>query len=108
MNCSPKYVVVSTAIDSEQAARDIAARIVEERLAACVQCSAVHSTYRWKGKQEASDEYLLRAKTRSELTDDLMAFIKSLHSYDLPEIIVTPIITGSNEYLEWVRAETER
>jgi periplasmic divalent cation tolerance protein len=100
-------VVVRTTVDTEAAAGEMARRIVEERLAACVQCTPVESTYRWKGAVETSAEYLLAAKTRSSLAPALAAFIGKHHSYETPEIVVTPILGGSEDYLAWIHSETD-
>lgn len=99
-------VVVSTTVDSAGKAKALAGRIVEERLAACVQRVPVQSVYRWKGKVESASEYLLLAKTRAELARELAAFIRKIHPYELPEIVVTPITGGLAAYLGWIRRET--
>ncbi len=100
------FVVVSTALGEEAEARKLAGRIVEAKLAACVQYTPIQSTYRWKGAVESASEYLLLAKTRASLAGELTALIEKVHSYELPEIIVTPITGGSEKYLKWIREET--
>ena len=100
------FVVVSTTAGSEPEAKDLARRIINERLAACVQYTPIQSTYRWKGAVESASEYLLLAKTRASLADELIACIRNVHSYEVPEIIVTPISGGFEKYLDWVKAET--
>lgn len=99
-------VLVQTTIDDEDRAVALASAIVEQGLAACVQRIPVQSTYRWKGKIESSGEYLLVAKTRAALADKLTDFIREQHPYELPEIVVTPIIGGLEAYLAWVAGET--
>ena len=101
------FVIVSTTVDNEALAQELADSIVESRLAACVQCTSIRSIYRWKGAVERADEYLLLAKTRASLADRLSAFIKERNSYELPEITVTPIIGGFKAYLDWISSETE-
>lgn len=101
-----EFVVVSTTVDSEAAAKELAGRIVREKLAACVQYTRIQSTYRWKGAVESASEYLLLAKTRASLADRLIDFIRRAHSYDVPEIIVTPITGGFEGYLDWIISET--
>jgi periplasmic divalent cation tolerance protein len=101
-----ELVVVTTTVDSEKAARDLAAALVDARLAACVQCVPIHSTYRWKGAVESAAEFLLMAKTRASLAGSLAAFVRGRHSYELPEIVVTPIVGGLAPYLQWIRDET--
>jgi periplasmic divalent cation tolerance protein len=100
------FVIVSTTIDNQDKAEQLARRLVEERLAACVHRIPIQSTYRWKGKLESASEVLLQAKTKAELTDKVIAFIRELHPYELPEIIATPIVAGYRDYLAWVEQET--
>ena len=100
------FVVVTTTVDGESPARQLARRIVEARLAACVQLFPIHSIYRWKGKVESADEYLLLAKTRKSLSGKLVRFVRAHHSYEVPEITVTPILGGWGDYLRWIAEET--
>jgi periplasmic divalent cation tolerance protein len=91
------------ACGSEAEAEEIATQLVEQRLAACVNVSSpVRSIYRWQGKVESAPEWLLTAKTTQARFEDLAALIRSLHSYELPEIIVLPIAAGSQTYLKWI------
>lgn len=101
------FVIVQTAIDDNNLADELARSIIEKRLAACVQCVPITSTYRWKGSIERSGEFLLLAKTRASLAGGLTDFIRARHPYELPEIIVTPVSAGLAEYLEWVAGETQ-
>ncbi len=95
-------MVISTAPD-EAVARDLARRIVSERLAACVtQVPGVRSTYFWEGKLEESAEVLLLFKTTAEQVATLSARIESLHPYDVPEVVAIGIDRGSERYLAWV------
>ena len=86
-------------------ARRIARAAVESNLAACVNVllTPVESVYRWKGKVETAREYLLVMKTVTERLPELQRLVKRLHSYDVPEFIVLPIVDGSREYLEWLK-----
>ena len=98
---------VSTAVESEAAADEIASALVSERLAACVQViGPVRSTYRWKGAVERSSEWLCVAKTAEPRVDAVVARIRALHSYEQPEIVATAIDGGDPGYLEWIRRET--
>ena len=88
---------------SEQEAEQISAALVERRLAACVQViGPIASRYRWQGSVERSTEWMCVAKTRAERYAELEAAIRELHSYDEPEIVATPIVTGSPGYLKWL------
>jgi periplasmic divalent cation tolerance protein len=84
--------------------RKIARAVVQKRLAACVNVvrSPVESFYTWKGKLEQAREYLLVMKTVSERLKKLEKEVHRLHSYDVPEFIVLPIVAGSRKYLSWL------
>jgi len=99
-------VVLATAGSPEEAER-IATTLVEARLAACVNLvTPVTSIYRWQGAVERASEVLLVIKTRRTSTTRLVARLRALHSYELPEVIVLPIVAGSAPYLRWLVAET--
>jgi len=106
MSDREEFVVVTTTLESEADARNLAHQIVEQRLAACVQTTPIQSVYRWQGAIETASEHRLVAKTRGALTERLVGFIRSEHSYEVPEIIVTPIVGGLDAYLQWIGEET--
>lgn len=103
---TPEFVCVITTVAGHDEAVGMARRIVEERLAACAQWHAIKSVYHWKGAVESGSEYLVTCKTTSRLSDKLQDFIRRNHKYDVPEIIVTPILDGHEPYLEWIAGET--
>jgi periplasmic divalent cation tolerance protein len=97
-----------TCPDAEVADR-IAAALVEERLAACVnQLSGITTTYRWKGTVHRDAEVLLLIKTTRERFDALRDRIVFLHPYELPEVIAVDIALGLPPYLQWISTETAR
>ncbi len=97
------YIQVSTTTETEHAAQEIAAALIEQRLAACVQVSGpVESVYRWLGKVQQSQEWLCTAITRASLFPQVVAAIRELHTYDCPEIVAVPIADGSAAYLTWL------
>ncbi len=99
---SEKIVVLSTAGSAEQAEK-IASRLLENKLAACVNIvPTVQSIYRWKGKVWKDIEQLLIIKTTSALFDKVRKKIKRIHSYELPEIIALPIEKGDESVLKWI------
>ena len=101
------FVQVATTTQTKEDALQVARALVERRLAACVQVDGpITSVYRWKGKIENASEWLLLAKTKATLAAQLAAHIKEAHSYDVPEIVLTPIIGGLDDYLNWIRDET--
>lgn len=95
------YVVVFCTAPPNFSGR-LAKIIVEERLAACVNISQVRSTFLWKGKVDEEAEDLLIIKTEGLLVEKLAAKVREVHPYDLPEIVVLPIVGGDEEYLEWI------
>jgi periplasmic divalent cation tolerance protein len=100
-----KIVVLSTASNAAEA-EAIARRLVEERLAACVNVvTGVRSFYRWKGKIEKSPEWLLVIKSSRGRFEELRAALEKLHSYDVPEVIALPVVEGTKNYLHWMEGE---
>ncbi len=100
-------VIVLTNAPDRVVAQRIADALIERRLAACVNLLAeCTSVYRWKGAVETATEVPLLIKTRSEMYDDVEAAIRSLHPYELPEIIAVSVERGSAGFLDWVHAQT--
>ena len=98
-------LVILSTVDSQENADRIATALVEERLAACVTIvPAVTSVYRWEGIVERSEERLLIIKTTAASLEPVTSRVKSLHPYDLPEIIALPIVSGLDAYLAWIRS----
>ena len=99
-------LVLSNAPDLLLAKR-IAHVLIEENLAACVNLGAPSlSMYMWKGVMEGTDEIPLTIKTARALLPALTARLTQLHPYEVPEILVVPVVGGSEPYLEWVRQQT--
>lgn len=98
---------VSVAAPSAEEAGSLALMAVERRLAACAQvCGPVRSTYWWEGSVRTAEEWLCVLKTAAELVGQLTDAVLAAHSYDVPEVVATPIEGGNTAYLAWVRAET--
>lgn len=101
------YVVVSTTADSEAEAGRLGRLAVEDRLAACAQVAGpIRSTYRWEGRIEHAEEWVCSAKTTDGGAQRLVQRWRAAHRYENPEIIVTPILAGSPDYLDWLDAES--
>jgi periplasmic divalent cation tolerance protein len=101
------HVVVTSTTDSEEAARSLAAGVVEAKLGACAQVvGPITSVYRWEGTVQTEQEWRIDIKTAADQVTPLVEHIKKAHSYDVPEIIVTPITGGYADYLNWLVDET--
>jgi periplasmic divalent cation tolerance protein len=96
-------------VPSELDGERIAAHLVDRRLAACVQVlGPVRSTFRWQGRVDEAEEWLLLVKTTAARYGAVAAAIAELHPYDEPELIALPAVDGSPGYLGWVVASVER
>ena len=97
-----QIVVLMTAPTADEATR-IAEKLVERKLAACVQIlPAMTSIYVWKGDVQHESEILMIAKSTQGKFADLEAAVRAIHSYETPEIIALPIVAGSPAYLSWL------
>ena len=100
--------VVYTTLDDVIYARNIGHKLLEEQLVACVNIiPKIESIYRWKGQIETASEVVLIAKTVEKNVNKTILRLKELHSYDVPAILVFPVIGGHKEYLEYLIRETE-
>jgi periplasmic divalent cation tolerance protein len=101
-------IVTFCTVPDREAGERIAAALVEERLAACVNLiPGLTSIYRWQGKVEKAAECLLVIKTTAARFEALKARIKALHPYETPEIIAVPITHGDNAYLNWLTENSQ-
>jgi len=91
-----------------RAAGRFAARLVDARLAACVNIlPAAESVFWWRGKLDRGRESLLLIKTTASAYAPLEAAITRWHPYDVPEVIAVPIMRGSAPYLAWVKSSVQ-
>jgi len=103
------YIQVITTTETKKEAENIASILTERRLAGCVQIiGPITSIYRWKGKVEKAEEWLCFIKTSKILYEEVEKTIKSIHSYEIPEIIALPLVSGSRDYLNWLDKELSK
>jgi len=96
-------VLVLTTIGADIEPSTLALRLIEERLAACVNVlPEMESFFRWHGAVERDRERQLIIKTRAACVPDLERRLHEIHPYDLPEFLVIPVSGGSEGYLRWV------
>jgi periplasmic divalent cation tolerance protein len=100
-------ILIFTNLPDRAAAMDLARKLVDERLAACVNVLAdCTSVYRWEGRNESVSEVPVLIKTLVRHYARLEQLIKTVHPYELPEIIAVPISSGLPAYLKWIAEET--
>lgn len=98
--------ILSTAPD-QASATSLARGLVDARLAACVQIvPGLTSVYRWKDEVQTDAEVQLVVKTRAARFDEVAAFIRDHHPYDVPEIVALPVAHVSESYHRWALDET--
>ncbi|MEW5802062.1 MAG: divalent-cation tolerance protein CutA [bacterium] len=97
--------VFITVANREEGQRIVDA-LVNNRLAACGQVlGPIRSTYWWQGKVESGEEWMCLLKSQEEKFAEIVRLVKELHSYEVPEIIASPLIAVSDGYERWVRQE---
>jgi periplasmic divalent cation tolerance protein len=98
------FITAPTADKGEEIAR----LLVSEGIAACASIiPRIRSVYNWNGKICEDEEVLLLVKSRKSLFPAIRDRVKSVHSYDVPEIISLPISDGLPEYLDWLKNVTQ-
>jgi len=100
MESGKGVVVLCTA--PRDSARDIARRLVEERLAACVNIMDIRSIYWWEGEVQDDEECLLIIKTSRDMANRLEERLLEIHPYEVPEIVFLEPIHIYEKYLGWV------
>ena len=100
-------ILIITNFPDKKSALALAEKLVEMHLAACVnvlgECSSV---YRWEGKTETATEIPLLIKTQQQHYDQVEQMIKTMHPYELPEVIIVPVSGGLPAYLQWIADAT--
>lgn len=100
------YIQILTTTEKKEDAEAIAYALVEKRLTACVQIlGPITSIYHWKGKIEKSTEWQCLIKSNKKLFSEIEKTIKSIHPYEVPEIVAFSIEHGSENYMKWLEAE---
>jgi len=101
-----EIILVTTTVETLDDARNIGRALLEKRLMACAQVSGpITSIYRWQGKVVDGQEYLLTVKTSVALQQEVVAAIKKMHPYEVPEIVVQKPEYTEPDYAKWVNGE---
>ncbi len=100
------YSIVTTTVDTQEAADRIIARALDDRLAACVQAFPITSHYVWEGARRRDAEIFLQMKIKTADWDALRQAIRAEHPYDTPQILRVAIADGEAPYLRWIDETT--
>lgn len=103
-----QYCTVLVTVPNGTIAETIAHALLEAKLAACVSLFPVTSIYTWQGEVQQEGELQLLIKTDLARFSELEAMVRSLHPYEVPEIIALPIVAGSPPYLQWIAEQVTR
>lgn len=89
---------------SEEEAKKIGKLVVQEKLAACVNYFPIKSIYKWEGKLEDADEYVMLVKTTDKMYEKLKKRVEKEHSYETVCIMSIPVSDCTKDYLDWVES----
>jgi len=104
-----KFCMIFVTASNHDEAKVIADALLKDKLAACVNIvDSIKSFFLWKGKLDRTQESLLIIKTKVGKFNKICSKVKTIHSYDVPEIIALPIIEGDNQYLQWIDEEISK
>ena len=99
----PQLIEVRISVPTKESAKRISEELVGRRLAGCVQIlGPMTSVYSWRSQVHESKEWLLLAKTTEGNFDDLVEATKSLHGYEVPEVMAVPVTSALGEYVDWI------
>ena len=98
-------LLVLTTVATRADADALARAMVEQRLAACAQISAIDSVYRWQGAVQSEGEFRVLFKTTAERYPALEAALRSSHPYELPAIVALPVVQALPAFADWVAHE---
>jgi periplasmic divalent cation tolerance protein len=105
---SHEHVLVLTTLPADADAAAFARRLVELRLAACVNLlPPMESVYRWEGEIQKEPERQIVIKTTTARVPALWDGVRDLHPYDIPEFVVLPVVDGNDAYLRWIAESTD-
>jgi periplasmic divalent cation tolerance protein len=100
------FLLVVTSVGSRDEADRMARALVERRLAACAQISAIDSYYVWEDAVRHDGEFRVLFKVAAGAYDEVEQAIRALHSYELPAIHAIPVERAHAPYADWVIANS--
>lgn len=97
------YIVIFVTASCMEEAEKISSKLIESKLAACVNMiDGVKSVFWWEQKVDIAREIMLIIKTKKSKLSAVIKLVKSIHSYEVPEIIALPVVGGEKKYLRWI------
>ncbi len=97
------YIIILVTTANKAEAERIVQHLLDDKLIACANIiGPVTSFFRWSGNIERAEECLVLLKSRNDLFERLTEVVKTMHSYDVPEILALPVVEGSKDYLDWL------
>jgi periplasmic divalent cation tolerance protein len=103
-----KFILVETTCSNLSSAKKLTAKLLKQKLAACVHFFEIKSNYFWNGKIVSEKEILVRIKSAKSLFKEIEESIKKLHEYETPQIIATDINKGSGAYFDWMNLNLKK
>ncbi len=98
--------LITTTTDTKDNADVITEALLKKHLVACVQFIDIESSYSWQDKVVTSKELQLQMKTKTSFFNKIKEEIERLHTYDVPEIVMIPLLDANVSYLKWINEET--
>jgi len=98
--------MITTTTDTKENADIITEALLQKHLVACVQFINIESSYSWEGKVVSSSELLMQMKTKTSFFKEIKNEIEKLHTYDVPEIVMVPLLDANVSYMKWINEET--
>lgn len=107
MNTPTTLMAVVTTVGTPEQARELARKMVQERLAACAQISEMESVYEWKGRLEQEREWRIVFKTTANASTALQKALAEAHPYEVPAILTLQVDEANAAYALWVGQQTQ-
>ena len=100
-----EYLLVLVTTANKQEAEKIANHLLNDKLIACANIfGPVTSLFQWSGNVNHAEEYLMVMKSKKDLFERLTEAVKTIHSYEVPEILAFQVTDGSRTYLDWLQS----
>lgn len=96
-----EVLILITTESNEEIAKNIANLLLKNRFAACVSVKKINSMFMWENKIEEMEEFEITIKSKPELKDDLIEFLQTKTTYEVPQIIYKKF-HADTKYYDWI------